>query len=74
MYIFPSEIMMQEAHTDCVYEIPYNFELIGKSRSCRVEAIKHKTKHIYGTQFHPEASGNDDYKILDSSISFSSYY
>ncbi len=30
------------------------FVLLAKSKSCEVEAVKHKTKPLYGVQFHPE--------------------
>lgn len=41
----------------CEYiTIPDNFDRIAKSSSCDNEAMKHKTKNIYGVQFHPEVS------------------
>lgn len=59
-------IEMQEHHIDCVIRVPYNFEIIATSKSCKIEAIKHKKKHIYGLQFHPEATGKEGHKILDN--------
>lgn len=55
-----------QSHYDCVIEIPYNFDLIATSQVCYAEAIKHKTKPIYGVQFHPEFSGKQGYKLLDN--------
>ena len=57
---------MFEAHIDCATVMPYNFEIIAKSKSCKIEAIKHKKKKIYGVQFHPESSGKQGYQILDN--------
>ncbi|MFC2153918.1 gamma-glutamyl-gamma-aminobutyrate hydrolase family protein [Candidatus Altiarchaeota archaeon] len=62
----PPSFIMEEFHHDCICELPYNFELLAKSQSCRIEAIKHKKKDIYGVQFHPEASGEQGHKILDN--------
>ncbi|MBT7903267.1 C26 family cysteine hydrolase domain-containing family [Candidatus Woesearchaeota archaeon] len=44
--------------------LPKNFELLAKSKSSNVEAMKHKTKEIYGVQFHPEISGDIGKKIM----------
>jgi GMP synthase-like glutamine amidotransferase len=30
------------------------FNLLADSASCEVEAVKHRTNHFYGVQFHPE--------------------
>jgi GMP synthase (glutamine-hydrolysing) len=30
------------------------FKLLAESASCPVEAVKHKTKLLFGVQFHPE--------------------
>lgn len=62
----PKEMDMTEFHTDCAVEMPYNFDRLAKSKQCSIEAVKHKTKPIYGVQFHPEASGVNGYKMLDN--------
>ena len=49
----------------CEYiNLPKDFELLAKSYSCDVEAMKHKEKNIYGVQFHPESSGENGKKML----------
>ncbi|MCD7781290.1 MAG: GMP synthase subunit A [Methanosphaera sp.] len=42
------------SHKDEVVELPDEFEILANSSYCDVEAIKHKSKPIYGIQFHPE--------------------
>jgi len=32
------------------------------SDDCRIQAIKHKKRPIYGVQFHPETSAREDVK------------
>jgi len=48
-------MIMRCSHYCEVKKLPYNFEILARSGHCRIEAMKHKTKIIYGTQFHPEA-------------------
>ena len=57
--------MLQQHVSECK-ELPAEFELLASSDVCRVQAIKHKTKLLYATQFHPEAyeEGHMDGKRL----------
>lgn len=43
-----------ESHNDEVSKLPENFDVLAKSESCDVQAMKHKEKPFYGLQFHPE--------------------
>lgn len=45
----------KEEHTEYV-DVPEDFFALARSSSCKNEAMKHKDKNIYGTQFHPEIS------------------
>jgi GMP synthase (glutamine-hydrolysing) len=47
--------MKQDHHEEI--DLPKNFKLIASSDSCKVEAMQHKFKPIFGVQFHPEVSG-----------------
>jgi GMP synthase-like glutamine amidotransferase len=50
------------AHYWEVKEVPPGFDLLASTEMCRVQAIRHVDKPLYGTQFHPEAYvvGPDD--------------
>jgi GMP synthase-like glutamine amidotransferase len=60
------ELDMLEQHVSECRELPPDFELLASTDVCRVQAIKHKTKLLYATQFHPEAyeEGHMDGKRL----------
>ena len=51
------------SHADEVCSLPPDFIRLARSNICEIEAIKHKTKPLYGVQWHPEVShterGND---------------
>ncbi|MCZ7400764.1 MAG: GMP synthase subunit A [Candidatus Methanoperedens sp.] len=51
------------SHADEVSKLPPDFVRLARSNICEVEAMKHKTKPLYGVQWHPEVShterGND---------------
>ncbi|MCZ7396957.1 MAG: GMP synthase subunit A [Candidatus Methanoperedens sp.] len=51
------------SHADEVSSLPPDFIRLARSRICEIEAMKHKTKPLYGVQWHPEVShterGND---------------
>ena len=43
-----------EAHNDEIIELPKDFKVLAHSEKCKMQAIKHVSKPIFGTQFHPE--------------------
>jgi GMP synthase-like glutamine amidotransferase len=51
----PDPFVVRESHVCEVRELPSEFELIATGESCRVQAMKHRERLLYGTQFHPEA-------------------
>ena len=51
-----SRVMMMRCSHYCeVKRLPPEFELLAASGHCRIEAMRHRTRPLYGTQFHPEA-------------------
>jgi acetyl esterase/lipase/GMP synthase-like glutamine amidotransferase len=51
----PAEIVVREMHAFQMSEPPRGFRLLASTAECRVQAIKHDTRNVYGVQFHPEA-------------------
>ena len=51
------------SHADEVRSLPPGFVRLARSGICEVEAMRHRTKPLYGVQWHPEVShterGND---------------
>jgi GMP synthase (glutamine-hydrolysing) len=50
----PEKSIVWESHNDEVTKLPRVFEILAESESCRIQAMKHQNKSIYGLQFHPE--------------------
>jgi GMP synthase (glutamine-hydrolysing) len=42
------------SHGDTVFSLPPEFEVLAHTESCPVAAFRHKSKPIYGLQWHPE--------------------
>jgi GMP synthase (glutamine-hydrolysing) len=62
-------IRVLEAHMDEVKDLAPDLVLLASSERCRVQAFRHRTKPIYGTQFHPEMSPEafpDGRKVLEN--------
>jgi GMP synthase-like glutamine amidotransferase len=51
----PKLMTMRCAHYCQVRKLPPGFELLASSDHCRIEAMRHRRRVLYGTQFHPEA-------------------
>jgi len=50
----PRQFMARENHRHEVKTLPRDFILLASSKDVRVQAYRHRTRPIYGTQFHPE--------------------
>lgn len=59
-----SFLQVYESHGFFISKIPTSFETIAESDYSKNEIVKHKTKNIIGTQFHPEKSGMDGFLIF----------
>ncbi|MEM3618541.1 MAG: glutamine-hydrolyzing GMP synthase, partial [Candidatus Bathyarchaeia archaeon] len=42
------------SHSDTVFSVPPEFDVLAHTQNCPVAAFKHKTRPIYGLQWHPE--------------------
>ncbi len=51
----PQLMMMRCNHYCEVKRLPPGFVGLAKSGHCRIEAMRHKERTLYGVQFHPEA-------------------
>ena len=51
----PDRFSVRQNHHDSI-TLPEGFVLLAHSEVCKVEAMKHRTRPIYTTQFHPELS------------------
>lgn len=52
------EFTVEQHHNDSI-TLPKDFDLLATSLHCRVQAIRHKTKPLYGVQWHAERSNPD---------------
>lgn len=50
----PDQIVVRQAHAYQVQQVPDDFLLLASTDECAVQAIKHRQRLVYGTQFHPE--------------------
>ena len=51
---FGDTVVVREDHAYEIKRLPEEFDLLASNDACRVQAIKHKSRLLYGTQFHPE--------------------
>ena len=52
----PDRLTVWMNHGDQVDNLPENYESLAATDTCPFAAVKHRTKPIYGLQFHPEAT------------------
>jgi GMP synthase (glutamine-hydrolysing) len=50
----PKTFNAWESHNDEVKELGKDFQILAHSESCKVQAVKHSKRPLYGVQFHPE--------------------
>ncbi|MEO0096752.1 MAG: gamma-glutamyl-gamma-aminobutyrate hydrolase family protein [candidate division WOR-3 bacterium] len=66
-YNLADKIIAKESHQEYVIKSSLeknDLEVIAFSKSCEVEAIRHRKKKSFGLQFHIERSGDIGYKII----------
>ena len=55
----PSLISVSESHRQAIVTVPEGFRHLATSATSQVEAIGHKSRPIYGLQFHPERADEE---------------
>jgi hypothetical protein len=53
----PDPFVVHEWHYCEVKTLPPEFVLLASNENCRVQAMRHRARPLYGTQFHPESYG-----------------
>jgi len=54
------QIIVREVHQDYIEELPKDFQLLATSETCKVEAFKHRHRPLFGVQFHPEVTLDEE--------------
>lgn len=55
----PKESTVWESHHDEVSQVPEAFEVLASSEKCQVQAMKHRSRPVWGLQFHPEVEHSE---------------
>ena len=63
----PNKFNAWESHNDEIKVLPECIVRLAHSENCTYQAIKHKSKPIYGVQFHPEVEHTEHgYRIFEN--------
>jgi GMP synthase (glutamine-hydrolysing) len=52
----PQETTVWMSHGDQVHELPADFQPLAATPTCRLAAVRHRSRPFWGVQFHPEVT------------------
>lgn len=55
----PTSLLVAESHRQELTRVPDEFEHLARSETSKIEAMVHRSKPIWGVQFHPERSSDE---------------
>ncbi len=55
----PAKFTAWESHNDEVNSLPKDFQIVAHSNNCKVQAMHHKSRPLFGLQFHPEVEDTE---------------
>ena len=55
----PNKFNVWESHNDEVVELPKDFKILAHSKDCKVQAMRHNSRPLFGLQFHPEVENTE---------------
>jgi GMP synthase (glutamine-hydrolysing) len=55
----PKTFIAWESHNDEVRKLPDGFSAVAHSENCRIQAMEHGKKPLFGVQFHPEVDNTE---------------
>lgn len=50
----PDDIVVRELHAWEITDLPPEFDILAATQECKIQMIKHKSRPLYGSQFHAE--------------------
>lgn len=65
----PASFTTWASHMDQVSVLPEGFEVLARSDVCEIEAMRHRTRPLFGVQWHPEVAHTEHgAELLDNFI------
>lgn len=63
----PKKFIVWQSHNDEIHDLPAVFTSLAHSENCTHQAIAHKKRPLFGTQFHPEVEHTEHgYEIFQN--------